>query len=95
MAEVDPTHHETHEEADVAGAAGAAHAAHHHHAPTSFIRKYVFSVDHKVIGIQYIFLALFSVFVGMLMSVLMRIKLTWPTTGVPVLVGVSVNVTMC
>ena len=31
----------------------------HHHSPTGFIRKYIFSVDHKVIGIQYYFLALF------------------------------------
>jgi cytochrome c oxidase subunit 1 len=30
-------------------AAGAAHA---HAAPQGFIRKYVFSLDHKVIGIQ-------------------------------------------
>ena len=37
----------------------------HHQPPTGFIRKYVFSIDHKVIGIQYLFLALFSVFVGM------------------------------
>ena len=28
-----------------------AHAA--HHAPQGFIRKWVFSLDHKVIGIQY------------------------------------------
>jgi cytochrome c oxidase subunit I len=25
----------------------------HHEPPTGFIRKYVFSIDHKVIGIQY------------------------------------------
>ena len=25
----------------------------HHHPPTGFIRKYIFSLDHKVIGIQY------------------------------------------
>lgn len=56
-----------------------AHAAEHaHHAPTSFIRKYIFSLDHKVIGIQYILLALSAVLVGMIMSVLMRLKLTWP-----------------
>src|SRR5919112_1733131 len=52
------------------------HAA--HHAPTGFIRKYIFSIDHKVIGIQYLLLALFSVVMGMLMSVLMRMKMTWP-----------------
>ena len=31
---------------------------HRHPAPTGFIRKYIFSMDHKVIGIQYIMLAL-------------------------------------
>jgi cytochrome c oxidase subunit 1 len=51
---------------------------HRHPAPTSFIRKYVFSTDHKVIGIQYWCLALFSVFVGMALSVLMRLQLGWP-----------------
>ena len=51
----------------------------HHQAPTGFIRKYVFSIDHKVIGIQYLFLALFSVFVGMGLSLLMRLHLGWPT----------------
>ena len=33
-------------------------SAAHHHAPTSFIRKHVFSLDHKVIGKQYYALAL-------------------------------------
>jgi cytochrome c oxidase subunit 1 len=66
--------HEGHEEGHAEGhAAGAGH-----HAPTGFIRKYIFSIDHKVIGIQYLLLALFSVFLGMLMSVLMRLKMTWP-----------------
>ena len=40
----------------------------HHHPPSGFIRKYIFSLDHKVIGIQYYMLALFSVFVGMALS---------------------------
>ncbi|MDX6694260.1 MAG: cytochrome c oxidase subunit [Blastocatellia bacterium] len=56
---------------------------HRHPAPTSFIRKYIFSIDHKVIGIQYLLLAMFSVFVGLILSVLMRIRLTWPTAAVP------------
>src|SRR5215210_8804875 len=60
-------------------------AAHHHHAPAGFIRKYVFSIDHKVIGIQYLLLALFSVILGMLMSVLMRMKMTWPDHAWPIL----------
>src|SRR5437868_8405868 len=61
------------------------HAAHAHAAPTGFIRKYVFSLDHKVIGIQYYFLALASVFIGMLLSLLMRIHLIWPTAHIPIL----------
>jgi cytochrome c oxidase subunit I len=59
----------------------------HHHPPTGFIRKYVFSLDHKVIGIQYYFLALFSVFVGMALSMLMRIHLVWPNLHLPLTPG--------
>ena len=54
--------------------------------PQGFIRKYIFSLDHKVIGIQYFFLALTAVFVGMLLSLLMRIHMVWPTAVLP-LVG--------
>ena len=60
-------------------------AVHRHEAPTSFIRKYIFSLDHKVIGIQYIILALVAVLVGMTMSVLMRLNLSWPGTSWPIL----------
>jgi cytochrome c oxidase subunit 1 len=60
-------------------------AVHRHEAPTSFIRKYIFSLDHKVIGIQYIILALAAVVVGMTMSVLMRMNLSWPGTHWPIL----------
>ncbi len=60
-------------------------AVHRHEAPTSFIRKYIFSLDHKVIGIQYIILALAAVLVGMTMSVLMRMNLSWPGTNWPIL----------
>ena len=61
------------------------HEVHRHPAPTSFIRKYIFSLDHKVIGIQYIMLALAAVIVGMLMSLLMRLNLSWPGTNWPIL----------
>ena len=60
-------------------------AVHRHPAPTGFIRKYIFSLDHKVIGIQYILLALAAVLVGMTMSVLMRMNLSWPGTKWPIL----------
>jgi cytochrome c oxidase subunit I len=58
----------------------------HAHAPQGFIRKYIFSLDHKVIGLQYFFLALTAVFVGMFLSLLMRIHLVWPAAVLP-LVG--------
>ena len=58
----------------------------HAHAPQGFIRKYIFSLDHKVIGLQYYFLALVAVFVGMFLSILMRVHMIWPTAVLP-LVG--------
>jgi cytochrome c oxidase subunit 1 len=62
-----------------------AEAVHRHEAPKGFIRRYIFSLDHKVIGIQYYFLALFSVFVGLLLSILIRIHLIWPQAKIPLL----------
>ncbi|MGD1077240.1 MAG: cbb3-type cytochrome c oxidase subunit I [Candidatus Sulfotelmatobacter sp.] len=57
----------------------------HAHAPQGFIRKYIFSLDHKVIGMQYFFLALTAVFVGMFLSLLMRIHLIWPAAVLPLI----------
>lgn len=62
-----------------------AEVVHRHEAPKAFIWKYIFSLDHKVIGIQYYFLALFSVFVGLVLSILMRIHLVWPQASIPLL----------
>jgi cytochrome c oxidase subunit 1 len=61
----------------------AVQAAHAHAAPQGFIRKWIFSLDHKVIGLQYFFLALAAVFVGMFLSLLMRIHLIWPGAVLP------------
>ena len=47
--------------------------------------SYLFSADHKVIGLQYLWLALFSVFLGMAMSLVMRIHLVWPGAHIPFL----------
>jgi cytochrome c oxidase subunit 1 len=60
---------------------------HVHAAPTGWIRKYIFSLDHKVIGIQYFLLALVSVFLGMTLSVFMRIHLVWPNIHLPFIAG--------
>src|SRR5271170_1721151 len=58
-------------------------AAHVHAPPQGFLWKYVFSLDHKVIGKQYYALALAAVFTGMGLSWLMRIHLVWPTARIP------------
>jgi cytochrome c oxidase subunit 1 len=63
----------------------AAQESHAHAASQGFIRKWIFSLDHKVIGLQYYFLALTAVFVGMFLSLLMRIHLIWPTVALPLL----------
>jgi cytochrome c oxidase subunit I len=64
---------------------------HHHTAPTGFWRKYIFSFDHKVIGQQYYFLALFAVFVGIVLSWLIRFHLVWPAAHIPLLGKISPN----
>jgi cytochrome c oxidase subunit I len=62
----------------------SAHAQIAHHAPpTTFIRKYVFSLDHKVIGKQYYGLALLAAIVGMFLSWLMRVHLGWTNFAIP------------
>jgi len=69
----------------------SAPAVHQHAAPTSFLRKYVFSLDHKVIGKQYYGLALVSVFIGMILSWLMRFHLVWTNAAIPGLQLLSKN----
>src|ERR1700688_2932002 len=61
----------------------SAHAAQHHAPPQGFIRKHVFSLDHKVIGKQYYALALVAVFVGMVLSWIMRLHLGWTNLAIP------------
>ena len=50
-----------------------------------FLSRYVFNTNHKTIGLNYLWLALFSVFLGMAMSLLMRIHLAWPDVHLPFL----------
>ncbi len=59
------------------------HAVHHHAPPTGFLRKHVFSLDHKVIGKQYYDLALLAVVIGMILSWLMRLHLAWTNLAIP------------
>src|SRR6202046_1586182 len=55
--------------------------------PSGFIRKYIFSIDHKVIGIQYFLLALTAVCVGIVLSLLMRFHLVYPGAHLPFVSG--------
>ena len=58
---------------------------HRHPEPTNFLTKYIFSIDHKVIGIQYIILAIVAVFVGMALSLLFRLRLVWRDKPIEIL----------
>jgi cytochrome c oxidase subunit I len=51
----------------------------------SFVSRYLFNTGHKTIGLLYLWLALFSVFLGMAMSLVMRIHLVWPGAQIPFL----------
>jgi cytochrome c oxidase subunit 1 len=64
-----------------------AHAAAHdaHHEELGFWRKYVFSVDHKVIGIQYAITGLLFLFFGFCLMMLMRWQLAYPGAALPIL----------
>jgi cytochrome c oxidase subunit 1 len=50
-----------------------------------WLRRYLFSVDHKVIGKQYFFLSLAAALIGSVLSLLLRIRLVWPQTSIPFL----------
>jgi cytochrome c oxidase subunit 1 len=61
-------------------AAVAVHGAHGEHHELGFWRTYIFSEDHKMIGRQFLFVALFMMSIGGLMAMLMRLDLAWPDT---------------
>src|SRR6185295_1706151 len=63
----------------------AVHEAEHHHDP-GFWRGYIFSTDHKVIGIQYGVTALFFLLFGFMLMLMMRWQIAHPTEAIP-LVG--------
>ncbi|MFN3407707.1 MAG: cbb3-type cytochrome c oxidase subunit I [Limisphaerales bacterium] len=68
----------------------AAHAAHHddhaHHAPSGFWTNYIFSCDHKVVGIQYGVTALLFLLFGFGLMMMMRWQIANPGQPIP-LVG--------
>ena len=64
--------------------ASVSHEAHghndhgHDHHEESFVSKYIFSHDHKMIGKQFLITAVFMGIIAMLLSILFRIQLAWP-----------------
>ncbi|MGB9464335.1 MAG: cbb3-type cytochrome c oxidase subunit I, partial [Candidatus Acidiferrum sp.] len=52
-----------------------------------YLARTVFNTGHKAIGVRYLWLALGSVLLGMLLSLLMRIHLVWPAAQIPFLSG--------
>ncbi len=57
----------------------------HIHKELGFIRKYIFSTDHKTIGIQFLFIALFMVLIGGFLAMMIRWQLAFPGKPVPVI----------
>jgi len=54
----------------------------HEHAEVTGWRKYIWSLDHKIIGLQYLFTSLGFLFVGGGLALLLRWQLAYPSTQV-------------
>jgi cytochrome c oxidase subunit I len=68
------THHDVH------------HDEHHvHHHKETFISKYIFSMDHKTIGKQFLITGIVWAIIGGLFSVLFRLQLGFPEQTFPIL----------
>ncbi len=65
----------------------AAHSGQHHadlhHHKESFISKYIFSHDHKMISKQFLITAIVMAWVAMIMSVIFRLQIAWPGESSP------------
>ena len=64
------------------GVPGDGHSA---HPKESFFRKYLWTYDHKMIGLQYLWTALAFLFLGGGLALLVRYQLAWPNTAVPLI----------
>ncbi|MBP4140770.1 cbb3-type cytochrome c oxidase subunit I [Flavobacterium sp. I-SCBP12n] len=51
---------------------------HEHHHKETFITKYIFSIDHKMISKQYLITGIIMGVIGVMMSLLFRMQLAWP-----------------
>ncbi|MDX1956684.1 MAG: cbb3-type cytochrome c oxidase subunit I [Chitinophagaceae bacterium] len=60
------------------------HNGHHHHHET-FVSKYIFSMDHKMIARQFLITGMVWAIIGGLFSVLFRLQLGYPDQSFPIL----------
>lgn len=56
---------------------------HHEHHKETFISKYIFSMDHKMIAKQYLITGMIMAFIAALLSLLFRLQLGWPENTFP------------
>ncbi|GIX48118.1 MAG: cytochrome-c oxidase [Candidatus Tectimicrobiota bacterium] len=59
-------------------------AVHAEHEREGFVRHYIFSKDHKMIGRQFLFAGLVMLIVGGLLAMMIRWQLGWPETPLPI-----------
>jgi len=82
--DVEVKHGQVHIEQDYDGYDDGFHDHHHHHEET-FIQKYLFSQDHKMIAKQFLCLGILWAVIGALFSVFFRLQLGWPDETFPIL----------
>jgi cytochrome c oxidase subunit 1 len=63
----------------------AGHAAHGHGHSQGFLRTYVFSLDHKIIGLQFLFSTLIWFLVGGFLALGVRWQLAYPWKAMPII----------
>ena len=56
-----------------------------HHHKENFFTKYIFTMDHKMIGKQFLITGMFMGIVGVMMSMLFRLELAYPEQSFPIL----------
>jgi len=59
------------------------HEVHHQHEPRGFWAKWVFSRDHKIIGIQFLVSSMLWGIIGGGLAMLVRFKIAWPAAVLP------------
>jgi cytochrome c oxidase subunit 1 len=56
-----------------------------HHHEENFFTKYIFTMDHKMIGKQFLVTGMFMGIIGVMMSMLFRLELAYPEQSFPIL----------